>query len=99
VFCTGGSFVVLFFSWASRGFQILACGKRRVLEVFWWRSCSKLDLVNSADFPLTRTLLLRSLAFSDHDGCLMSPCGVSCLARDLHAPGVSLSTLAHVSHN
>jgi hypothetical protein len=70
-----------------------------VLEVFWWRSCSKLDLVNSAGFPLTRTLQLRSSAFSGHDGCLMSLFGVSCLARDLHAPRVSLSTLAHVSHN
>jgi hypothetical protein len=36
---------------------------------------SKLDLVNSADFPFTRTLLLRLSAFSGHDGCLMSSCG------------------------
>lgn len=85
VLCTGGGLFSVSFSQASRGFLILVCGERRVLEDIQWRCCSKLDLVNSAGFPSTRSLLLRSSAFSDHDGCLLSSCGAflfgTCPAR------------------
>jgi hypothetical protein len=75
VFCTGGSFVCSVFLWQAKDFRFWLVVKDRSWRISSGDVDSKLDLVNSADFPFTRTLLLRLSAFSGHDGCLMSSCG------------------------